>query len=174
MFFKSKNKKNRMKVESQTVYATQNGTVLPLEEIPDEVFSQKILGDGVGIIPASSRVYSPVNGTVSQVADTLHAFSIVAEDGAEVLIHIGVDTVRLKGKGFKVKVKSGDKVAVGDILCKVDLDYIRSQGLEIHTAIILVDGNGNSIKENNFGMAKAAETPLFTYSCPTESQITEN
>jgi len=148
----------------RTVYATQDGSLVPLEEMPDAVFAEKILGDGVCIIPTSSQVRSPVNGTVSQVADTLHAIGIAAEDGVELLVHIGIDTVRLKGSGFDVRVHTGDKVAVGDILCSVDLEYIRSKGLETHTAIILTEANGNKVEANPVDTAVAGVTPVFTYS----------
>jgi glucose-specific phosphotransferase system IIA component len=148
-------------VEQQTVYATQDGALIPLEDMPDKVFAEKMMGDGVCIIPTSPQVKCPINGTVKLVADTLHAIGIVSDDGCELLIHIGIDTVKLKGNGFKVKVKTGDKVTVGDLLATVDLDFIQSQGLQTHTALILT--NGNKAIPNSFGQTKAGITPVFTY-----------
>ena len=108
-----------------TLFAPVNGRGIPQSKIPDEVFATGILGEGFGIIPSSGDVASPVNGTVIDVTPTLHAYSILSDDGAEILIHIGIDTVELKGNGFKNLVKTGDKISVGTPLAEVDLDLLK-------------------------------------------------
>ena len=90
--------------------ATQNGTIVDLKDVPDEAFAQKLLGDGVAILPTDNEVYSPVDGTIIQVSDTLHAYGISTKDGLDILIHIGIDTVELQGEGFEPLVKEGDQV----------------------------------------------------------------
>ena len=90
------------------------GKVMPLEDVPDPVFSQKIIGDGVAVFPSEGRIVSPVDGQVVSVADTGHAYGLKTEDGLEILIHVGLETVSLKGECFNVYVKPGDKVKAGD------------------------------------------------------------
>ena len=124
----------------QMVIAPLSGQPVPLSEVPDEVFSQKVLGDGVAIIPDDGKLYSPVNGEISTVAETLHAYGFTSDDGLEILVHVGLDTVGLKGEGFKPCVKEGDRVKVGDLVAEIDLDYIKAQGLNTITPVIICDG----------------------------------
>ena len=124
----------------QMVIAPLSGQPVLLSEVPDEVFSQKVLGDGVAIIPDDGKLYSPVNGEISTVAETLHAYGFTSDDGLEILVHVGLDTVGLKGAGFKPCVKEGDKVKVGDLVAEIDLEYIKAQGLNTITPVIICDG----------------------------------
>ena len=124
----------------QMVIAPLSGQPVLLSEVPDEVFSQKVLGDGVAIIPDDGKLYSPVNGEISTVAETLHAYGFTSDDGLEILVHVGLDTVGLKGEGFKPRVKEGDRVKVGDLVAEIDLDYIKAQGLNTITPVIICDG----------------------------------
>lgn len=110
------------------------GTFVPMEEIPDPTFSQGILGICCGINPETGNVYSPMNGKISQLADTLHAIGIEAE-GVELLIHVGIDTVEMKGDGFKSHVKEGQTVKKGDLLLTMDLKKIQAAG---HPSTIMV------------------------------------
>lgn len=114
--------------------ADAKGTVLKMEEIPDEVFAQGILGQCCGIDPAVGEVFAPVNGTVTQAPDSLHALGIQSEEGIEVLIHVGVDTVEMKGDGFTSSVKVGDKIKKGQKLLSMDLDKIKAAG---HPAVVI-------------------------------------
>lgn len=107
--------------------APLNGEVKPLGEVDDPTFSQGILGQGVAIIPSEGRLYAPVDGTVSSVFETKHAIGIVTEGGAELLIHIGLDTVSLGGKYFEAKVKDGDRIKTGDLLIEFEMDEIKKQ-----------------------------------------------
>ncbi len=117
-----------------TLGAAAQGTFVPMEEIPDPTFSQGILGMCCGIEPETGKVYSPMDGTISQLADTLHAIGIEA-GGVELLIHVGIDTVEMKGDGFKSHIKEGQAVKKGDLLLTIDLEKIKAAG---HPATIMV------------------------------------
>lgn len=116
------------------VAADAKGTVVPMEQIPDEVFAQGILGKCCGIDPAEGKVYAPLDGEITQVPDTLHALGIQGANGVEILIHVGVDTVEMKGDGFASSVKLGDKVTKGQPLLTMDLEKIKAAG---HPAVVI-------------------------------------
>lgn len=122
-----------------TLAADAKGTVVPMEQIPDEVFAQGILGKCCGIDPAEGKVYAPVDGTISQAPDSGHALGIQGAGGVEVLIHVGVDTVEMKGDGFSPKVKEGDKVKKGQLLLKFDMAAISAAGYKLTTPVIITN-----------------------------------
>ena len=137
--FGFKKRKTNLKlsdVDDNWLYAPLSGEVVPLEEVHDAVFSQKVMGDGIGIEPVNNILYSPVNGTVSMIFPTGHALGIDADNGARIIIHIGIDTVELHGKGFDVLVSKGDRVKTGEALVKVDFKQIKEK-YEITTMIII-------------------------------------
>lgn len=115
------------------------GKAIPLNEVNDPTFAQEILGKGGAVIPTNGKICSPVNGTVETIFDTLHAIALKTDDGAEILIHIGLDTVKLNGKHFKAHVKSGDKVNVGTLLVEVDVDKVKEEGYDIVTPVIVTN-----------------------------------
>ncbi|WP_173917131.1 glucose-specific PTS transporter subunit IIBC [Halobacillus sp. Marseille-Q1614] len=115
------------------------GKVLPIEEVPDQVFSGKMMGDGFAIEPIDGKIISPINGKVLNVFPTKHAIGLQAENGMEILIHIGIDTVKLKGEGFTSKVEEGDTVTKGQPLMDVDLDYISEHAASIVTPIVFTN-----------------------------------
>lgn len=129
-----------MTSKRQVVIAPLSGQLLPLTEVADEVFSQKVLGDGVAIVPEDGRLCSPVDGVVSTVAETLHAYGFTSDDGLEILVHVGLDTVHLKGEGFRSLVREGQRVRAGDPVAEIDLDFIRAQGLNPVTPVIVCGG----------------------------------
>jgi len=131
---------NNMKNCMQIVQAPLSGRAVPLTEIPDEVFSQRVLGDGIAIIPEDGKLLSPVDGEVTTVAETLHAYGFASEDGLDILVHVGLETVSLKGQGFKAHVQPGDKVKKGDLIAEVDLDFLKAQGLNTVTPVLICDG----------------------------------
>ena len=149
--------------EKMVVKAPMDGIVLPLEQLPDETFAAAILGPGCGIEPTGKTVYAPFDGTVEQVASTLHAVGLTSEDGIEILIHVGMDTVEMQGKGFKALVKVGDKVKAGTPLLKVDLDAIRAAGHPTATAIIVTNADDLPKLHIIAGGIVSTGTPLFKF-----------
>lgn len=107
------------------IHALIKGKVIPLEEVPDATFSSGVLGSGFGILPSEGKVYAPFDGVCESVFDTLHAMGLKSNQGIEVLIHVGLETVRLEGKPFKAHVKSGDPIQKGQLLLEFDLAQIQ-------------------------------------------------
>lgn len=132
-----KEEKKVIKEGEKYVYAPIKGTLLSLEQVEDGVFSAKMLGDGIAIDPEDKTVTAPFNGTVTMVFDTKHAIGLMSEDGVEVLIHIGIDTVQLNGKYYDVKVKAGDVVKTGDVLAYFEKEKIEEEGYRTVTPIII-------------------------------------
>lgn len=122
-----------------TVYAHVTGQMIPMEEVKDETFAQKMLGDGFAVIPEDGEVCSPVNGTVSSVFDTKHAVCLVSDGGLEILIHIGIDTVNLQGKYFTAHVKDGDVVKAGQPLVTFELDQVKKAGYDTVIPLVFTD-----------------------------------
>ncbi|WP_195989199.1 beta-glucoside-specific PTS transporter subunit IIABC [Clostridium sp. D53t1_180928_C8] len=122
-----------------TIASPLNGEIVPLKEIKDETFASEMMGKGIAINPAEGKVVSPINGTVQMIFKTKHAIGLKSDDGAEVLIHIGMDTVQLDGKYFTAHVKDGDKVNVGDTLVEFDMDAIKNEGYELITPVIITN-----------------------------------
>ncbi|MCM3239235.1 PTS glucose transporter subunit IIA [Heyndrickxia oleronia] len=127
--------------EELQIYAPINGEIISIEEVPDPVFNQKMMGEGVAVIPTEGSICSPVDGTILQVAPTKHAVGILAKDGSEILIHIGLETVALKGEGFQVAVTTGDKVSKGQRLIDVDWEYIKIHAKSIITPIVITNSS---------------------------------
>lgn len=127
--------------KSNELYAPIEGSYVAMKDIPDQVFSQKMMGDGFAIDPANGRVVSPINGSVVLTFETGHAIGLKSKSGIEVLIHFGIDTVKLNGQGFDVKVKEGMKVKKGDLLMIVDIDSIRDKVPSLITPIIITSGH---------------------------------
>ncbi|MDO6447806.1 PTS sugar transporter subunit IIA [Oceanobacillus profundus] len=131
--------KKKEEVTDVSINAPVSGEVVALEEVPDPVFSEKMMGDGVAIKPTNGEVVSPVIGEIIQVFPTKHAVGIRAENGAEILIHIGLETVSLDGEGFTSYVGEGDQVKQGDKLIHFDMDIIRGKAKSTVTPIIITN-----------------------------------
>lgn len=129
----------KKKQEEKGIIALTNGELLEITEVPDEVFSNKIMGDGFAIKSNDGIIVSPVDGTVEMIFDTKHAVGLKADNGLEILIHLGVDTVNLKGEGFEVFVNAGDKVSAGDKLIKMDVDFIQKNAKSDISPIIFTN-----------------------------------
>ena len=125
-----------IETEPGMIYNPVQGVYVPLEQIPDTVFSKGVLGKGCGIEPAEERIYAPFNGTVSLVPKTRHAVGVTSDDGIELLIHVGMDTVEMNGAGFIPKVTVGQKVKCSDIL--LDFDKVAIQAAGHATVIVIV------------------------------------
>ena len=126
-------------VKTDLVLAPVAGKVVALADVADKVFASKALGDGIGIVPTDGHIVAPVAGVMVTVADTGHAFGIKTDDGVEVLVHVGIDTVRLDGKGFQVDVSKDQRVEAGDLLAKVDLDAIKAAGYDTTTVVTVIN-----------------------------------
>lgn len=127
-----------------TLYNLVEGEVIPIEEVPDPVFSQKMMGDGFGVQPTNGEVYSPIEGKVVSVFPTKHALGLELGNGVEVLVHIGVDTVELEGGPFEVHVKEGDKVSQDTLLATVDLEALAAA--EKPNTVIVVFTNMDEVE----------------------------
>ncbi|WP_411346381.1 beta-glucoside-specific PTS transporter subunit IIABC [Paenibacillus sp. WLX1005] len=126
-------------MKATQILSPMNGEVKPLSEVPDPAFAEEIMGKGVAIEPSEGRVVSPVNGTVFSVSKSGHAIGLVSEDGTEMLIHIGIDTVKLKGKHFTPHARSGQEIKIGDLLMEFDLEAVRSEGYATITPVIVTN-----------------------------------
>ncbi|MDN5830152.1 MAG: glucose-specific PTS transporter subunit IIBC, partial [Staphylococcus equorum] len=121
------------------IYSPGKGQIIPLSEVPDQVFAQKMIGDGVGFVPEDGEIVAPFDGTVKTIFPTKHAIGIESDEGVELLIHIGIDTVKLDGAGFESMVSTGDTIKKGQTLMHVDLDYIKANAPSIVTPLILTN-----------------------------------
>lgn len=131
------------------MYSHLNGTVVSLENVEDDVFSQKILGEGIAVEPSEGRLYAPCDGRINSIFDTKHAVTIQSSDGADVLLHIGIDTVKLGGKHFESHVSDGQEVKKGDLLVSFDIDAIKAEGYKLTTPLII----GNTDDFSSFSPA---------------------
>lgn len=145
----------------EVMNAYMNGTVVPLDQVEDEAFSSGVLGLGIAIEPSEGKLYSPVDGEVENLFDTKHAIGVTTESGAELLMHIGMDTVKLKGKYFTAHVANGDKIKKGDLLISFDIDTIRSEGYKTITPLVVCNSDDyKSIKPLAEGEIKMGDRLL--------------
>ena len=140
------------------VLSPLKGEAVALSSVNDPTFSEGILGAGVAIVPAEGKVYSPVDGIVQSIAETSHAIAILGDNGTELLIHIGIDTVELKGKPFSMKVEENDRVHSGQLLIEFDIDAIISAGYETVTPMIITNSEDYSLFETVKGKLEAGDT----------------
>ena len=118
-------------------YAPMAGKAVPLTEVPDPTFAEGMLGNGIAVVPADGKVYAPCDATVDMMFTTGHAVSLVADCGAEILIHVGLETVGLEGKPFTIHAANGDKVKKGQLLIEVDLEAVKAAGLPTITPVVI-------------------------------------
>lgn len=149
--------------EKMVVKAPMDGIVLPLEQLPDETFAAAILGPGCGIEPTGDTVYAPFDGKVTSIAPTLHAVGLESTEGIELLIHVGMDTVEMQGKGFTALVKEEQKVKAGTALLKVDLDAIRAANHPTTTAVIVTNADDLPKLHIIAGGIVSTGMPLFKF-----------
>lgn len=154
-----------------SVIAPLSGMIVALEEVPDPVFSEKALGDGAAIIPEDGKIYSPVNGKVATVAATKHAYGFESEDGLEILVHFGLETVGLNGEGFTVYKQEGDLVKVGDLVAEADVALIKSKNLNLITPVLLCDGMDGKQMMVCSGKVKAGQDAVLLV---TEEESSRN
>lgn len=121
------------------VFSPLQGEAIDVADVKDAVFSEKMLGDGVAILPTDGKIYAPADGTLTKVFNTKHAYAINTESGLELLIHCGIDTVELGGQGFVSYKNSGDTIQKGELIAEMDLDYIKSQGKDTVTPVVVTN-----------------------------------
>ncbi len=153
---------NESKKVPEVILAPLTGKAVPLSEVPDPVFSDKVLGDGVAIIPADGKIVSPVDGEISTVAETGHAYGFTSEDGQEILVHVGLETVSLNGECFKVYGKAGDKVKKGDLVAEVDLGYLKEKEINPITPVLLCSDTEGKELQYGEGEVEAGKSEVLT------------
>ncbi len=159
------------------IYSPVNGKIISLESVPDPVFSDKVLGDGCAVIPDESdgKIYSPIDGQISSVAETNHAYGISSDDGLEILVHFGLETVGLKGEGFKSYVKTGDKVKAGDLIAEVDMKLLKEKGINPITPVLVCGGaEGLKLSVNKGYVKKGANLINLTENTESSQEINNN
>ena len=127
----------RKKEKNNVIGSPVKGKAVPLKEVSDPTFAEEMLGKGAAVIPEDGKFYAPADGEIGMVFDTLHAVSMTTDFGAEILIHIGLDTVKMKGEGFTGHVKAGDHVKKGDLLLEVDLEKVKAAGYDTITPVLV-------------------------------------
>ena len=148
-----------------------NGKVVSLDSVPDPVFSDRVLGDGCAVIPSDGKIYSPVNGEISSIAETNHAYGFSSDDGLEVLVHFGLETVALKGNGFTPHVAVGDKVKIGDLVAEVDVELLKSKNINLITPVLVCDGADDLEMQVSDGTVKAGDK-LIAFAEEKEAETT--
>jgi len=146
-----------LKRKVRDIYAPVDGQVVALESVPDDVFSQKMVGDGVAMMPISNFFTAPIDGVVSKIFSTNHAYSIKSDKDLEVMVHIGLDTVALEGKGFTRIANEGDRVKAGDVIIEADLPYIREHAKDIITPVIITDESDVKSIEKKLAIVKSQD-----------------
>ena len=139
------------KVNANALYAPMTGKAVPITEVPDPTFAEGMLGNGIAIIPADGKVCAPCDCTVDSMFSTGHAVSLVAANGAEILIHVGLETVGLEGKPFTVHVKNGDTLKKGDLMMEADLEMIKAAGLNTITPVLVCNCDDFATFKTNTG-----------------------
>ena len=151
-----------MKGNKKEILSPLNGRIIPLEKVPDPVFAGKVLGDGIAIEPTDGKIYSPVDGELTSVAATQHAFGFCTDDDVEVLVHFGLETVSLKGEGFKVHVTEGTKVKKGQLIAEADMKLLKEKGICTTTPVLICSDLENTKLTCGTGTVKAGKSTVLT------------
>lgn len=158
-------------ISKLSILAPLSGRIIPLSEVPDPVFAEKILGDGIAIIPEDGKIYSPVDGVISSTVDSHHAYGISSDDGIDVLVHFGLETVNLKGEGFTPHVKEGDRVKAGDLIAEADIELLKSKGINLTTPVLICTAPDGLKLSPSRGRTAAGKTPVITLAPENEEVV---
>lgn len=144
------------------VYAPVSGDIVAIEKVPDVVFAEKIVGDGIAISPKGDQMLAPIDGTIGKIFETNHAFSIESPQGLELFVHFGVGTVELRGKGFKRLAEEGQTVKAGDPILAFDIEYLRDQVESLLTPVVLANMEDVKYLDKAQGSVTAGKDVIFT------------
>jgi glucose-specific phosphotransferase system IIA component len=147
-------------MEKETIVSPVDGEIIELENVLDDVFSSGVMGDGFGVIPTSKNFYSPVSGKVENAYKTGHAYTIVSDDGLDVLIHIGIDTVELEGEYFDSKISSGECLKKGDIIAYADIDKIMEKGFDPVCVVVVTNSDKLHNVDIKYGQCYSGDTVM--------------
>ena len=146
-----------LKRKTREIYAPVDGKVVEIAHVADEVFANKMVGDGVAVIPMSDTFCAPISGTVSKIFSTNHAYSVKSDKELEVMVHIGLETVALNGEGFERLVQEGERVNAGDPVIRVDLPYLTEHAKDIVTPVIISDESDVKEIEKRYTVMKTGD-----------------
>lgn len=149
--------------KEKSLLAVADGRAIPLSDVPDEAFASGILGVGVAIEPSGGTVCSPTDGVIEGITETGHAYTIHSSDGLDILVHVGIDTVTLGGKGFLPMVKAGYKVKAGDVIARADLDAIHAAGLSTVIPVIITNPEMLEQTDLQFGEVQCGKSEILRY-----------
>ncbi|TVL63120.1 PTS glucose transporter subunit IIA [Shewanella algae] len=144
------------------VYAPISGDIVAIEKVPDVVFAEKIVGDGIAIEPKGQFMLAPIDGTIGKIFETNHAFSIESPQGLELFVHFGVGTIELRGKGFKRLAQEGQDVKAGEPILEFDLDFLKDQVNSLLTPVVLANMEDVKYLEKRQGSVSAGKDVIFT------------
>ncbi|MCG1021441.1 beta-glucoside-specific PTS transporter subunit IIABC [Sutcliffiella horikoshii] len=159
-----------------TINSPLKGQIVPLSEVPDQVFASEAMGKGIAILPTEGRVVAPVSGTITTLFKTKHAIGLTSDEGVDILVHVGIDTVQLDGKHFAAHIKQGDRVNAGDLLVEFQIEKIKEAGYEVVTPIIITNHSNFASIEGTTVKAVNANDPLIKIKVPEEkhAEASEN
>lgn len=149
------------------IYAPVSGEIVALETVPDKIFAEKIVGDGLAIKPTGNTLVAPIDGTIGKIFDTNHAFSITSDSGIELFVHFGIDTVELKGQGFQRLAQDGQSVKRGDQILTFDLPWLEKKAKSTLTLVIIANMDALKRLTKLSGQATQAETIIMRVEQPT-------
>lgn len=144
------------------MYAPVSGEIVAIEKVPDVVFAEKIVGDGIAIAPKGKQIVAPVDGTIGKIFETNHAFSIESPQGLELFVHFGVGTVELRGNGFTRLAEEGQQVKAGDPILEFDLDYLKAHVESLLTPVVLANMEDIQGLDKRHGSIEAGKDVIFS------------
>lgn len=149
--------------EANCLLAPVSGKIIPLEAVADPVFAQKMMGEGIAIEANEGEVVAPAKGTITLIANTLHAFGMTMEDGTEIMVHIGLETVALQGEGFQALVKIGDQVEAGCPIIRMDMSVMKAKEVSLVTPLIVINHQDHPIQVLQEHTMIQAKEPILTF-----------
>lgn len=151
----------KIKKINESLVSIVDGETISITAVPDEVFSEKLLGEGIAFITESKTIVAPCAGELTTVFPGGHAYGITRKDGVEILIHVGIDTIQLNGEGFYPRVKQGEKIKAGETLVDLDLDFLRTTSLDLSIMLIVLNNNGKEIKISEYGSVRKNKSEVM-------------